>query len=59
VNEQTDETGGWTTVCFEAVATATEIKSDLGLANEGITDADWFDGLPDNVFNPALTEAAY
>ena len=59
VNEQSEETSGWTTVCFEAVADTAEIKSDLGLEGEEITDADWFESLPDNVFHPELTEAVY
>lgn len=59
VNEQTEETSGWTTVCFEAVADTTEIKPDLGLEGEEINDADWFPTLPNDVFHPELTEAVY
>lgn len=59
VNERTDETSGWTTVCFEAVADTTEIGSDLGVDGEEIEDADWFESLPDDVFHRELTERVY
>lgn len=59
VNEQTDERAGWNTVFFEADATTTEIKSDLGLEGEEINEADWFEPLPNNLFNPELAEPVY
>lgn len=59
VNERTDETSGWTTVFYEAVADTTEIGSDLGLEGEEINDADWFESLPDDVFHRELTEKVY
>lgn len=59
VNERTDEATGWTTVLFEAAAETTAIDDDLGLPGEKIHDARWFEGLPDDVFRPALTRAAY
>ncbi|WP_436924336.1 NUDIX hydrolase [Halosimplex amylolyticum] len=59
VNEETDETAGWTLVVFEAVAESAELEADLGLDGEEITDARWFDGLPDDVYNPDLFEPVY
>jgi 8-oxo-dGTP pyrophosphatase MutT (NUDIX family) len=59
VNERTGKTDGWTTVFFEADADTTGIATDLGLDGEEILDADWFERLPDDVFNRELTEAVY
>ncbi|MFC7142615.1 NUDIX hydrolase [Halosimplex aquaticum] len=59
VNEETGETIGWTLVVFEAVAESAELGDDLGLDGEEITDARWFDGLPDDVYNPDLFEPVY
>lgn len=50
-NERTGETDGWTAVCYEAVAETTAIGDDLGLDDEEIHDADWFDTLPDGYDN--------
>lgn len=59
VNKRTGEASGWTTAFFEADAETTEINSELGLEEERIDDADWFDSLPTNVFHRELTEAVY
>lgn len=59
VNDRTDEAGGWTTVFFEATADTTDISSELGLDGEEITDADWFECLPDELFHPELTKSVY
>jgi hypothetical protein len=53
------ETAGWTTVVFTAVATEPETDTDLGLADEEILDAAWFEGLPDEVFDRDRVEAVY
>lgn len=58
-NERTGESAGWTTVFFEVEAGTTEITDDLGVADEEITDARWFDGLPDDVYYPEMTERVY
>lgn len=58
-HERTDETTGWRTVCFAATAESTAIDGELGLADEEISDAKWFDGLPENVHNPDWTEPVY
>lgn len=59
VDEATGETAGWTLVVYEADARTTAIDDDLGLDGEEIRDARWFDGLPENVFNPDLFERVY
>ncbi|MFB6141431.1 MAG: NUDIX hydrolase [Halosimplex sp.] len=59
VNAETGENAGWTPVLFEAVAETTAIDHDLGLDGEEIADARWFDGLPDDVYNPDLIEPVY
>lgn len=58
-NAQTGEVAGWTTVAFEAGADTTTIKDDLGIEEEPINDAAWFDRLPDDLFNPDLAEPVY
>lgn len=58
-NERTDETSGWTTVFFEVVSDTTKIKSELGIDDEEINDAGWFESLPSNVFHRELTEEVY
>lgn len=58
-HERTGETTGWNAVFFEAVADATEIDDDLGLEDEAIDDARWFEGLPDSAFNRELIETVY
>ncbi|MEF8756631.1 MAG: NUDIX hydrolase, partial [Halobacteriales archaeon] len=58
-HERTGETTGWTAVFYEADADSTAIDDDLGDEDEVIIPADWFDGLPDAVYNPDLTEAVY
>jgi len=58
-NEQTDESVGWTTVFFEAEAVTTEFDGSLGLEDEAIDGAGWFESLPENVFAPEVTEQAY
>ncbi len=59
VNERTEETAGWTYVVFEATAETTEIASDLGLEDEPIDDAAWFDRLPDTVYGSDLIGPVY
>jgi len=59
VDERTGETDGWTTVLFEAVAETTTVDRDPTVDDEEITDVRWFDGLPENVYNPELTTSAY
>lgn len=59
VNDDTGETCGWEMVFFEAEASNTQVADDPGLADEEITDARWFDGLPEKMFNPDLTRRAY
>lgn len=59
VNERTGETGGWTSVTFEATAETTDINVDPGLDDETILDADWFECLPEHVFRPEFTETVY
>jgi 8-oxo-dGTP diphosphatase len=58
-HERTGETGGWTTVCFAGHAETTTVDSDPGLADETITDVEWFDGLPEAVHNREWTETVY
>lgn len=58
-NDRTGETDGWTSVFFEARAETTDIDDDLGLPGEEITDARWFDALPEDLFHPALTGAVH
>ncbi len=58
-NERTGETDGWTAVCFEAVAETTALDTDPGLEDETITDAGWFDHLPENAHNREWTEPVY
>lgn len=59
VNEETEETVGWTLVVFEGFAESVELGADLGLDGEEITDAGWFDGLPEDVYNPDLFDPVY
>lgn len=59
VNEASGETAGWTLVVFEAVAKSTDLASDPGIDGEEITDVQWFDGLPANVYNPNLFEPVF
>lgn len=59
VDERTGESDGWTTVFFGATAATTTVDDDPGLDDEEITEAGWFDGLPDDVFKPSLSEPAY
>ena len=60
-HERTGETTGWTAVFYEAETKAdhTAIDDDPGDEEEVIAAADWFDGLPDAVYNPGLTEVVY
>jgi len=58
-NGATGETDGWTTVTYEAVADAASIDANLGLDDEVIDDARWFEDLPENRFRPDLTETVY
>lgn len=59
VNERTGATAGWTTVLFEGRAETTALADDPGLEDEEVTDVAWFDDLPDDVFNPEMTERVY
>lgn len=59
VNERTGDSSGWTFVFFEGTANTTEIDDELGLAGEEITDANWFEVLPNDLFTPGLTEKVY
>lgn len=58
-NEATGETTGWTTVVFEAVAEDEAVDAELGLADEGIEDAQWAEGLPEAVFDRERVETVY
>lgn len=58
-NERTGDTDGWTAVCFEAVAETTALDDDLGLEDEAITDAGWFEHLPAETHNREWTEPVY
>ena len=59
LDEATGESAGWNLVVYEATARTTAIDDDLGLADEEINAARWFDGLPDDIFNPDLFEPVY
>lgn len=59
VNERTGDTAGWTLVVFEATAESAQIDRDPSVDDEEIEDVRWFDGLPDEVFNPDLMRPAY
>lgn len=58
-NEATGETTGWTTVVYETVAEETAVDDDLGLMDEEITAAEWFDELPSTLFNRNRIETVY
>ncbi|MEF8799524.1 MAG: NUDIX hydrolase [Halolamina sp.] len=58
-NEATGETTGWTTVVYEAVAEDDDVDTELGLADEVIEDAQWFEGLPEEVFDRERVETVY
>lgn len=58
VDDRTGETDEWTGAVFEARAESTATDSDLGLENEEISDADWFDSPPTDLYHP-LTEQVY
>ena len=58
-NERTGETTGWTTVVFEAVAESPETDDELGLDDENIEDARWFEELPEDVFDRERVETVY
>lgn len=58
-NEATGETTGWTTVVFETVADDVEVDAELGLADEPIEEARWFEELPDEVFDRERVETVY
>jgi len=61
-NEATGETGGWRAVLFEAVAETTTVRETLGHDDheaEEIREARWFEGLPENVFDPEVTREVY
>jgi len=56
-----DDSDAWTgfrVVLYEASATDTTVGDDLGVDDEAIARADWFEELPENVFNPELTRPA-
>lgn len=59
VDKASGETCGWRTVAFEADATDTTIDTDLGLEDEVINEAAWFETLPCELFNPELAEPVY
>ena len=58
-DESTDRTVGWTAAFFEATADTTTIDRDPGIDDETITDIRWFDGLPDEMYNPDVTKRVY
>ena len=58
-NEATGETAGWNLVVFEAVADSPEIDHDPSVDDEEILDIRWFDGLPEDVYNPDLLKPTY
>lgn len=51
-----DETTSFSVVSFEATAESTEVGDDLGLDDEAIVDADWFEELPGDLYNRGGTE---
>lgn len=51
-----DESTTFSVVGIEATAETTEIGDDLGHDDEAIVDADWFDELPEDLFDPEGTE---
>lgn len=53
-----DEWTGFRVVLYEATAETTTTADDLGLDDEAIERAEWFQDLPEDVFNPTLTTAA-
>lgn len=58
-NTETVETWLLKTAVFEAAAKTTEISGDLGVENEEIVAACWFDGLPDDLYLPEMTQSLY
>lgn len=59
VNEDTGETLETRFVLFEATAETTEIGDGLGATDDEVSDARWFEALPQDVYNRALTERVY
>ena len=59
VNGDGGETAGWKLVVYETEAQTTDLDDDLGLDGEAIDDARWFQGLPDDIYNPDLFEPVY
>lgn len=59
VNEQSGETFETKFVMFEATAETTTISDELGETEDEISDARWFDTLPDNLYNRELTEQVH
>lgn len=53
-----DEWTGFHVVLYEATATDTAVGDALGVGNESIAAADWFQELPEPIFNPAFTRPA-
>lgn len=58
-NEATGETTGWTTVVFEAIAENPAIDGKLGLDEEPVEAARWFESLPETVFDRERVETVY
>ena len=58
-NERTGETAGWNMVLFEATTDAPEVDRDPAVDDEEVTEIRWFEGLPDDLYNPELVEPAY
>lgn len=56
---ETGETSGWTSVFYEAHTKTPDVARDPGVDDEEITDVQWFDDLPDDLFNPEHTERIY
>jgi len=58
-NEATGETTGWTSVVFEAVAEDPTIDGQLGLEGEPVEAAQWFETLPETVFDRDRVETVH
>lgn len=58
-DETADRAVGWTTEFSEATAETTTIDRDPGIDDETITDIQWFDGLPDEMYNPDVTKRVF
>ena len=59
VNEATGESFDTSFVLFEATAETTTIPDELGESKDEVSDAEWFDTLPENVYNRNLTKRVF